>query len=161
MRILITGITGMVGSHLAEYAVREHPEVEVHGLVRWRSPLDHLRGCRERLRLHEAELRDLHSLVRLLETGRYLSAPELGAIGHVSVRRARAIIAHLRADHRFPIVSTPADGYRMARSAADATHTLASLRSRIAEIQRAIDGIEAGVQREFGQQELFELRRAG
>jgi GDPmannose 4,6-dehydratase/GDP-4-dehydro-6-deoxy-D-mannose reductase len=70
MRILITGITGMVGSHLAEYALRHHPGVEVHGLVRWRSPLVNLRGCLDRLRLHEAELRDLHSLVRLLEAVR-------------------------------------------------------------------------------------------
>lgn len=66
MRILITGITGMVGSHLAEYALAEHPEVEVHGLVRWRSPLDHIRAIQERVKLHEAELRDLNSLVGLL-----------------------------------------------------------------------------------------------
>lgn len=38
MRILITGITGMVGSHLAEYVLAHHPDVEVHGMVRWRSP---------------------------------------------------------------------------------------------------------------------------
>jgi len=67
MRILITGITGMVGSHLAEYVLREHPDVEVHGLVRWRSPLVNIRECREQVVLHEGELRDLHSLVRLLE----------------------------------------------------------------------------------------------
>jgi GDPmannose 4,6-dehydratase/GDP-4-dehydro-6-deoxy-D-mannose reductase len=66
MRVLITGITGMVGSHLAEYALAHHPGVEVHGLVRWRSPLDHIRAIQDRVRLHEAELRDLHSLVRLL-----------------------------------------------------------------------------------------------
>ena len=66
MRILITGITGMVGSHLAEYALAEHPEVEVHGLVRWRSPLDHIRAIQGRVKLHEAELRDLNSLVGLL-----------------------------------------------------------------------------------------------
>lgn len=34
MRILITGITGMVGSHLAEYILASHPGVEVHGLIR-------------------------------------------------------------------------------------------------------------------------------
>jgi len=70
MRILITGITGMVGSHLAEYVLAHHPGVEVHGLVRWRSPLDNVRGILDRVRLHEAELRDLHSLVRLLEAVR-------------------------------------------------------------------------------------------
>jgi GDP-mannose 4,6-dehydratase len=68
MRILITGITGMVGSHLAEYVLAHHRGVEVHGLVRWRSPLDNVRGILDRVTLHEAELRDLHSLVRLLDT---------------------------------------------------------------------------------------------
>ncbi len=67
MRILITGITGMVGSHLAEYVLRHQPRVEVHGLVRWRSPLDNLHAIRDRTHLHEGELRDLNSLVRLLE----------------------------------------------------------------------------------------------
>lgn len=67
MRILITGITGMVGSHLAEYVLREHPGVEVHGLVRWRSPLEHIHAVRNRVHLHDAELRDLNSMIRLLE----------------------------------------------------------------------------------------------
>jgi GDPmannose 4,6-dehydratase/GDP-4-dehydro-6-deoxy-D-mannose reductase len=66
MTILITGITGMVGSHLAEYALQHHPEAEVHGLVRWRSPLDNIRAILPRVKLHQAELRDLHSLVKLL-----------------------------------------------------------------------------------------------
>jgi len=66
MRVLITGITGMVGSHLAEYILAEHPSVEVYGLVRWRSPLDNLRGVLPRVTLHQAELRDLNSLVLLL-----------------------------------------------------------------------------------------------
>lgn len=70
MRILITGITGMVGSHLAEYVLRDHPGVEVHGLTRWRSPLDHIRGILHRVELHDAELRDLNSMVRLMETVR-------------------------------------------------------------------------------------------
>jgi GDPmannose 4,6-dehydratase/GDP-4-dehydro-6-deoxy-D-mannose reductase len=70
MRILITGITGMVGSHLAEYVLAHHPGTEVHGMVRWRSPLANIQTVRGRLELHEGELRDLHSLVRVLETVR-------------------------------------------------------------------------------------------
>ena len=66
MRILITGITGMVGSHLAEYVLQHHPGVEVHGLTRWRSPLVHIQGILPKLRLHDGELRDLGSLIRLL-----------------------------------------------------------------------------------------------
>ena len=66
MKILITGITGMVGSHLAEYIIEDHPSVEVHGLIRWRSPLDNIRDIKSKITLHQAELRDLNSLVHLL-----------------------------------------------------------------------------------------------
>lgn len=65
MKILITGITGMVGSHLAEYILEHHPSVEVHGLIRWRSPLDNIRDAASKVTLHHGELRDLHSLVSL------------------------------------------------------------------------------------------------
>ncbi len=67
MKVLITGITGMVGSHLAEYLLAEHPEVEVHGLVRWRSPMDNISHLTGRVQLHLAELRDLNSMVGLLK----------------------------------------------------------------------------------------------
>ncbi len=67
MRVLITGITGMVGSHLADYILANHPDVEVHGLVRWRSPLDNIRGILDRVHLHLGELRDLNSLVVLIK----------------------------------------------------------------------------------------------
>jgi len=66
MKVLITGITGMVGSHLAEYILNSHPPVEIHGLIRWRSPLDNIRHIRSKVILHLAELRDLKSLVLLL-----------------------------------------------------------------------------------------------
>jgi len=56
----------MVGSHLADYILDNHPEVEVHGLIRWRSPLDNIRAIEERITLHHAELRDLNSLILLL-----------------------------------------------------------------------------------------------
>lgn len=66
MKVLITGITGMVGSHLAEYFLSSFPEVEVHGLVRWRSPLRNIKGILPRIKLHQGDLRDLNSLVVLL-----------------------------------------------------------------------------------------------
>jgi GDPmannose 4,6-dehydratase/GDP-4-dehydro-6-deoxy-D-mannose reductase len=68
MQILITGITGMVGSHLAEYILSNHPEVHIHGLLRWRSPLDNIRTFKNSIKLHYAELRDLNSLITILET---------------------------------------------------------------------------------------------
>jgi GDP-mannose 4,6-dehydratase len=66
MKVLITGVTGMVGSHLAEYLLSAFPGTEVHGLVRWRSPLDNIRNIVSRIRLHQGDLRDLNSLVSLL-----------------------------------------------------------------------------------------------
>jgi GDPmannose 4,6-dehydratase/GDP-4-dehydro-6-deoxy-D-mannose reductase len=66
VRVLITGVTGMVGSHLAEYIVAEHPHVEVHGLVRWRSPLEHIAHLEGAIQLHGGELRDLTSLMEVV-----------------------------------------------------------------------------------------------
>jgi GDP-mannose 4,6-dehydratase len=66
MKILITGITGMVGSHLAEYVLAEHKGVEVHGLVRWRSPKDNILGILDKVTLHLGDLRDLSGLINIL-----------------------------------------------------------------------------------------------
>ena len=41
MKVLITGITGFAGSHLAEYGLTQDG-VEVYGTCRWRSRLDNL-----------------------------------------------------------------------------------------------------------------------
>src|SRR5213594_3128334 len=42
MRVLITGITGFAGSHLAEYILANHPDVAVFGTYRWRSRMENL-----------------------------------------------------------------------------------------------------------------------
>lgn len=47
-RALITGITGMVGSHLAEYLLA-HTDWEIYGMVRWRSPLENLEQITDRI----------------------------------------------------------------------------------------------------------------
>jgi GDPmannose 4,6-dehydratase len=43
----ITGITGMVGSHLADYLI-EKTDWKIVGLIRWRSPLDNISHLIER-----------------------------------------------------------------------------------------------------------------
>ena len=40
-KALITGISGMVGSHLADYLL-ENTDWQIYGMARWRSPLDNL-----------------------------------------------------------------------------------------------------------------------
>jgi GDP-mannose 4,6-dehydratase len=67
VRILITGITGFVGSHLVEYILQNHPEVEIFGLKRWRSPLENIEHIQSKVTLHDGDLRDLSSLLSLLK----------------------------------------------------------------------------------------------
>lgn len=66
MRVLITGITGMAGSHLAEYLLDHVPGVEIHGSVRWRSRTENLAAFRDRVRLVECDIRDAASVERLV-----------------------------------------------------------------------------------------------
>jgi GDP-4-dehydro-6-deoxy-D-mannose reductase len=66
MNVLITGITGFAGSHLAEYILARHPGVKVHGIVRWRSRMDNVAGILGQVELHEADLKDMVSLKKVL-----------------------------------------------------------------------------------------------
>ena len=66
MRILITGITGFAGSHLAEYILSQHGGVEVFGTVRWRSRMDNIQPILDKIHLFEADLKDMVSLKKCL-----------------------------------------------------------------------------------------------
>lgn len=46
IKALITGMTGMVGSHLADYLLRE-TDWDIYGMQRWRSPLDNIEHLRQ------------------------------------------------------------------------------------------------------------------
>lgn len=57
-RALITGISGMAGSHLAEYLLTM-PDMEVFGTIRWRSNLENITPeTRAKVKLIECDLRD-------------------------------------------------------------------------------------------------------
>jgi len=66
-RAFVTGITGMVGSHLADYLL-EKTDWEIYGLCRWRSPMDNLGhlasriNAKDRLSLLYGDLRDTLSI---------------------------------------------------------------------------------------------------
>lgn len=71
-RALITGVTGMVGSHMTDYLI-EQTDWEIFGQCRWRSPLDNIRGhmplinSGKRLHLVYADLRDTVSMIEMID----------------------------------------------------------------------------------------------
>ena len=67
MRILITGITGFVGSHLADYILAHFPEVEVHGIKRWRSDMSNISHLENQITLHECDIKDAHNIYEVIE----------------------------------------------------------------------------------------------
>ena len=68
MKILITGITGFVGSHMADYILASQPDVVMHGLVRWRSPMDNVKHIPAgKLNIHYGDLHDLSSLITVMK----------------------------------------------------------------------------------------------
>ena len=68
-KALITGITGMVGSHLTDYLVN-NTDWEIFGLIRWRSPLDNIEHLIENINnkndslLNCIFLRDYNSVIK-------------------------------------------------------------------------------------------------
>lgn len=67
MKALITGITGFAGSHLADYLLEHHPDVQVSGTRRWRSPMANVRHFDDRVELIECDLTDYTSVRNVLE----------------------------------------------------------------------------------------------
>lgn len=70
-RALITGVTGMVGSHLADFLLA-NTDWEIYGACRWRSPLDNVSHLldrankKDRLYFEYADLNDQVSLIGLI-----------------------------------------------------------------------------------------------
>lgn len=71
-KALITGFTGMVGSHLADYLL-ENTDWDIHGMIRWRSPLDNIQHLVDRINNKDrvftvyGDLNDKVSLMDVLE----------------------------------------------------------------------------------------------
>ncbi len=60
LRVLITGITGFAGSHLAEHLVSRGDEV--HGLAHERPPFRNLAAIQDRVRIHEGDITRLEDV---------------------------------------------------------------------------------------------------
>jgi len=66
MRILITGITGFVGSHLAEYLL-SMKNIEVYGIERWRSKTENIDHIKDKVKLIECDMRDYSSVDKAIK----------------------------------------------------------------------------------------------
>lgn len=71
IKALITGVTGMVGSHLADFLL-DNTDWDVYGVCRWRSPLDNVSHLldranrKERIFFEYADLNDEISLMSIV-----------------------------------------------------------------------------------------------
>tara|TARA_Y100000294_G_scaffold26158_1_gene22158 strand:+ start:238 stop:1245 length:1008 start_codon:yes stop_codon:yes gene_type:complete len=77
-KVLITGITGMVGSHLVDYLLK-NTNWKIYGLCRWRSPLDNVEHLlplaikKTKLHFIYGDLTDISSIIKALN----ISKPDL------------------------------------------------------------------------------------
>lgn len=64
-KLLVTGISGFIGSHLARRLLSEN--AEVHGLCRASSDLWRIQDIKSQVRLHYADLRDYQSVKKTVQ----------------------------------------------------------------------------------------------
>ena len=115
-RALITGITGMVGSHLADYLL-ENTDWEIYGMCRWRSPLDNISHLvekinkKDRIHLLYGDLRDFISIHDVVKRSKpdyifHLAAQSYPQTSHAAGGRPalpRTGPSHPHPIHRCPI----------------------------------------------------------
>lgn len=79
--VLITGVTGFVGSHLAEYYLTNYPSYRIYGLCRTRSPLNHLKNALRNpmFELLTGDITDANSLLELFEKYSFTTIHHLAA----------------------------------------------------------------------------------
>ncbi|MCB9514143.1 MAG: GDP-mannose 4,6-dehydratase [Candidatus Latescibacteria bacterium] len=70
MKVLITGITGFAGSHLADHLLATQPDAEVAGLYRWRSRTENVEHLVGRVRMVECDIRDATATREAIEAFR-------------------------------------------------------------------------------------------
>jgi len=69
VRVLITGITGLIGSHLADFLL-DLDGIDIVGFKRWRSATANIRQLEGRVRLLEGDVEDPMSIATAIEQAR-------------------------------------------------------------------------------------------
>jgi len=68
MKVLITGITGFAGSHLADYLLANFPEAEVFGIKRWRSKMENVEHLKDKIKFYECDIKDAHNVYEVIDS---------------------------------------------------------------------------------------------
>jgi GDP-4-dehydro-6-deoxy-D-mannose reductase len=103
LKVLITGVTGFAGSHLAEYLLTLQ-DVEVYGACRWRSRLDNLRDVSRSGRLNNI----VEDSINNAETLRRMAKPAAVNLVYGDITDAtsmRRLIESVRPDRIFHLAA--------------------------------------------------------
>lgn len=87
MNVLISGLSGSGASYLAEYIISNHPEYQVHGLVRWHSTSNqnNLSNIKNKVIIHECDMTDLASMIRVLREVKPIKIFNMASHANVNV----------------------------------------------------------------------------
>ena len=91
LRVLITGITGFAGSHLAEHLVSRGDEV--HGLAHERPPFHNLAAVEDLVRIHEGDITSLEDVQGALAGSRADAVVHLAGMAVPTLAAADPIAA--------------------------------------------------------------------
>lgn len=78
MNILITGITGFAGSHLADYILENHKDAKIYGTIRHRSRTENIEHLRDQVEFIDCDLTDY------VATKRVIDASKPGRVFHLA-----------------------------------------------------------------------------
>jgi GDP-4-dehydro-6-deoxy-D-mannose reductase len=101
LRVLVTGITGFAGSHLLDYLLSDHPDVEIFGIYRRRSRMEHLAHLADKLNMVEPGVASVATLEHAFRSDK-INLVECDLLDAFSTHK---LIASVRPDRIFHLAA--------------------------------------------------------